>query len=75
MNWNNLIFGTYSQKEIATAVNNASWQAFRESMIGSSLRSRYARLHKYLSGQNHSAAAKIRVTNYVNALKRGGLID
>lgn len=73
MDWNKLIYGTYSQDEILVAVDNAEWQKLRKSLLGVPLATKYFELQQYVKKYN-SRAAKIRVTNYVNALKRGGLI-
>jgi hypothetical protein len=73
-NWSNLIFGSYGRQEIDDAVSDPDWQDVRMDMKGTSLESRYVVLNLYLDRERNSRKAKIRVTNYVNALKRGGMI-
>jgi len=75
MNWNRLIFGKLKMDEILEAVDNDEWQELRKSLKGESLSLRYRELEKYLEQHKYSKRAKIRVTNYVNALKRGGMIE
>ncbi len=74
LDWNALIFGTYSPQQIAWAVNDSHWQDVRISMVGEPPDVKYDTLVMYLDLQRHSERAKIQVTNYINALKRGGLI-
>ncbi len=74
LDWNHLIFGTYSPSQINWAVNDPNWQDVRISMIGEMLMTKYDILLRHLATQRYSDKAKIQVTNYVNALKRGGLI-
>lgn len=74
MNWNSLRFGIYSKQTVQDAVNDNAWQSFRVSLLGASLQTKYNRLHTYMKLHNYSERAKIQVTNYVNALARGGLI-
>lgn len=77
--WEHLIFGIYSIGEIIKAVDDTTWQKVKLSMRGLSLGEKRATLEKYVK-ENPSTqggvpwAVKVRVTNYVNALKRGGLI-
>jgi hypothetical protein len=75
LDWNKLTFGKYSMGEILVAVKNKEWQALRVSLKGKPLQERYDMLVAYLEKENYSLLAKIRVTNYVNALRRGGMIE
>jgi predicted RNA-binding Zn-ribbon protein involved in translation (DUF1610 family) len=72
--WSKLIFDSYNANEIAKAVDNEEWQKFREGLKGKTLDDKYSELQSYLRVHKQSKDAKIRVTNYVNALARGGLI-
>ena len=72
--WNSLIFGTYNAAQVQRAISESRWQEYRANMLGTSLRSKYIALKDWLEDSEYSDAAKIQVTNYVNALKRGGLI-
>lgn len=74
MNWNKLVSGKLKMDEILEAVDNDEWQELRKSLKGQPLTHRYEELETYLEKHNYSKKAKIRVTNYVNALKRGGMV-
>lgn len=69
-----LIFGQYNKYMILDAVNNYDWQVFRISLKGLSTESKVLKLKEWLKLNNNSHKAKVQVTNYVNALKRGGQI-
>lgn len=68
-----LIFGIYNMKAILKAVNNSKWQIFRKSLKGLSTETKLIQLKNWIRTHN-TEQDKIRVTNYVNALKRGGQI-
>lgn len=72
--WSALIFGRYDINAVLEAVADHDWQLLRLHMKGRSLAERKRSLEEYLCEQQHSQKAKIQVTNYVYALKRGGLI-
>lgn len=74
MNWNKLVSGKLKMDEILDAVDNDEWQELRKSLKGQPLTTRYEELETYLEKHSYSKKAKIRVTNYVNALKRGGMV-
>lgn len=74
LDWNTLIFGTYSPQQVAWAVACDEWQQVRLSMLGQPLEVKYDTLMMWLDLKGYCERAKIQVTNYVNALKRGGLI-
>lgn len=86
MDWKKLYFGKVTRSEVFRAVDNEEWQKVRLSMKGVSLTKKYEILSLYLkksveafeSGDistNEMRRAKIRITNYVTALSRGGLIE
>jgi hypothetical protein len=72
--WNSLVFGVYSLREIREYTCDTRWQRVRVNMLGRSLTYKWCELNIYLQQEAYSYEAKCRVTNYVNALKRGGLI-
>lgn len=72
--WKHLIFGSYSPFEIAQAVKDPYWQHLRQMMKGTMLKGKREILEIYLQDEDHSYESRIRVTNYVNALKRGGFV-
>lgn len=74
LNWEKLTFGKYSMGVILAAVKDKEWQSLRESLKGKSLEEKYASLEAYLKKYPKSELVKIRITNYVNALRRGGLV-
>jgi len=74
MNWNELTFGHYSMDIILKSVRDIPWQQVRVSMKGTSLEFKHTTLIAWLVKNNYSDQAKIQVTNYVNALRRGGLV-
>ena len=79
-NWSHLIFGTYSIKEVLQAVSDPVWQSIRISMLGEPLRRKMQILEDWLDIPDELTEVgspytkKVQVTNYVHALKRGGLI-
>jgi hypothetical protein len=74
MDWNKLIFDKYNIKTILQIVKNEDWQKIRKSMLKTSLEFKYKTLKHWLIYNDYSFDSKVQVTNYVNALKRGGLI-
>jgi hypothetical protein len=74
MNWNLLISGKLNKEEVLKLVKDDYWQSIRVGLKGTPLDYKYEKLINYLQECNFSYEAKVRVTNYVNALKRGGLV-
>lgn len=74
MNWDSLISGSYNRAQVHTAVDDPNWQKFRESLRGKSSPNKYVQLLEWLVKRDYTEKSKIQVTNYVNALRRGGLI-
>jgi len=83
--WQKLIFGSFSREEIRDAVQNGDWQMLRMSLMGTSMLTKYKALLEYLAiddwtdvpdavREYRAKVRRVQVTNYVNALKRGGLI-
>lgn len=72
MDWVKLIFGVYNRKQVLDAVDDTTWQNLRIRLKGTSMEYRYKALQHYL-GEEPEERKKIQVTNYVYALKRGGL--
>lgn len=73
-----MIFDVYSPDTVQACVADARWQAFRARLLGTSLLVKFERLDEYLTqaagDADELARRRCRVTNYVHALKRGGLI-
>ena len=74
MNWCKLYFGHVGKNEVAVAIADQQWQKVRLSMKGVSLQKKYDTLCEYLSIAPEDRMYQVRVTNYVTALSRGGLI-
>ena len=72
--YENLISGTYSQSDVFQAVNNMEWQTFRISLKGKSTNEKIKGLREWLVLNDNSHRSKIQVTNYIHALKRGGIL-
>lgn len=69
-----LIFGKYSSGQILEAVNDQEWQKLRKKLKGLGTKDKIKELRRYRQERGDSEKIKIQITNYVNALKRGGLI-
>lgn len=76
MDWSKLYFGKLDKQQTLKAVQNEEWQKVRRSMKGKSLEEKYSILSNYLleNEANDMMNVHIRITNYVTALSRGGLI-
>lgn len=79
VNWRRFIFGSYTVHEIICAVDSLRWQVVRREMKGEDLRFKYNCLVDYINDSKTGQGGvphdvKVQVTNYVFALKRGGLI-
>jgi len=74
LDWDSIHFGKLNKLEILQAVADADWQSVRVEMKGASLEVKFGMLKDWLSYCNYNRRSRIQVTNYINALKRGGLI-
>lgn len=74
MDWKKLYFGKVGKNEVLEYVKDPNWQLIRLSMKGTTLQFKYDTLCKYLEGRENDRAVQVRITNYVTALSRGGLI-
>lgn len=74
LDWSKLHFGEITREEIEQYVNDEKWQEFRESLKGLNNPQKYEKLKQWLEQNNNSRKAQVQVTNYVNALLRGGQI-
>jgi hypothetical protein len=78
LDWDALVV-PLTHDEIMEAVRDAAWQRLRVSLKGETLETRYKRLttwvedHKWPTCETRRRAV-VQVANYVNALKRGGMI-
>lgn len=85
LDWRSLYYGHVSPQEVAQAVKDPKWQALRRAMKGKSLETKYIMLKYYRAAMLTQMNAgridadewrmvEVRITNYVTALSRGGLI-
>ena len=63
-----------TKNEIRNAVHDTKWQAFRKSLKGLPTDTKLDKLYAYLYQHQTSYNAHIQVQNYINALKRGGIL-
>lgn len=74
LDWDKIHCGSITRKEIADSVPEPEWQLLRVRLKGTSLEVKYELLRDWLEINNNSRTAQVQVTNYINALKRGGLV-
>ena len=60
--------------KIQEAVKDSSWQLFRETLHNVPLIARLKKLNNWKTQHKNSEKSTIQVTNYINALKRAGMI-
>jgi hypothetical protein len=73
--WSKLHSGRITWYEIIRAIEDPTWQYARVSMKGKSMTTKWNLCRDYLKVKGpEDELAKIAVTNYVNALKRAGLV-
>ena len=56
------------------SVKDENWQVIRKSMLKTTLEFKYETLQKWLETNKYSEKSKVQTQNYVQALRRGGLI-
>ncbi len=81
LDWHKLYFGHVSPEEVREAVKDEQWQQIRISMKNTSTEAKYKTLQAYLEfkeamlvDEHEMRLTKVRITNYVTALSRGGII-
>lgn len=85
LDWRKLYFGRVSKSEVQRAITQPAWQGLREHLKGESLEEKYYTLLTYLALKTEDynrgliddeelRNVHVRITNYVTALSRGGLI-
>jgi hypothetical protein len=62
-----------SREEITTHIKQSTWQNFRPTLYGLSTREKLAALRKF-KASHKGRWVDVVVHNYINALKRGGLL-
>jgi hypothetical protein len=74
LDWRLLDSGSYSLKEVKEAIDDENWQKYRRALKGKTLHEKWLALKLWLNKHNNSRKAKIQVANYVNALRRAGMV-
>ena len=74
LNWSALDYSPLTRAEISEDVLEPEWQDLRRRMLLTRLIVRYAALQQWLKEHDYTRKSQVQVTNYVNALKRGGII-
>ena len=74
LDWLNLHAGHISSDEIKAAIKIKGWQIFRKSLKGKSLEEKYTLLEALHNRYPKNRLVQVAITNYINALKRAGLI-
>jgi len=74
LDWNSIHAGKITQQEILRYCQGTGWQALRRMLKNTTLEEKFRKLKEWLSLHSNSRAAQVQVTNYINALKRGGMI-
>lgn len=75
LDWSSIHSGPVTQEEIEQFCNDPKWQELRDSLEGVPLEEKFKQLKEWLRSHGNSRAAQVQVTNYVNALSRGGLVS
>jgi len=57
------------------SVKDENWQVTRKSMLKTSLEFKYETLQKWVEKNKYSQKSKVQTQNYVQALRRSGLIE
>lgn len=78
LDWNSLVLPVHpSHQEIANCVyfhgEQDGWQVLRLHLKGHTMLYRYKALKNWLDQNNNSRVSQVQVSNYVLALKRGGM--
>jgi hypothetical protein len=73
LDWNSLVV-PITQDEIRGHVVDPTWQSLRIQMKYCALDIRFDTLKGWLALNKNSRASQVQVANYVNALKRGGMV-
>jgi len=76
LNWSKFKFFDWIPTVIRLqSVKDDDWQIVRKSMLKTSLEFKYTVLQKWLERNKYSEKSKIQTQNYMQALRRSGLIE
>lgn len=67
-------WGPLTRKEITEAVKDPEWQVIRRSLHGRSIKERLFVIYCWANLSVSTRKHKVQALNYLNALKRGGLL-
>jgi hypothetical protein len=73
INWKELVVPT-TREEINRYVKDPEWRSLRERLVSVVLVTKYATLQEWLREHDYNRKSQVQVSNYINALKRGGMI-
>jgi len=75
-NWSKFKFFDWIPSVIRLqSVKDDDWQIVRKSMLKTSLEFKYTVLQKWLKRNKYSEKSKVQTQNYMQALRRSGLIE
>ena len=75
LDWKSIHCGTISKEEIKQFCTQPDWQDLRLELKNKSLEEKFKALKSWLEKHNRSRASQVQVTNYINALARGGMVS
>lgn len=75
LDWKSIHCGTITKEEIMRYVSQPEWQDVRIELKGKTLEEKFNTLKDWLKKHKNSRAAQVQVTNYINALARGGMVS
>ena len=73
-NWSTLDYSPLTRAEISEDVLEPEWQDLRRRMLLTRLVVRFKVLKRWLEMHEYSRASQVQVSNYIAALRRGGMI-
>lgn len=76
LDWSEFSFFDWIPKVIRLqSVRDDDWQITRKSMLGTTLKFKFETLKNWLEQNNNSEKSQVQTQNYVQALRRSGLIE
>lgn len=76
LDWSEFSFFDWIPKVIRLqSVRDDDWQITRKSMLGTTLEFKFETLKNWLEQNNNSEKSQVQTQNYVQALRRSGLIE
>ena len=76
LNWSDFKFFDWIPTVIRLqSVKDEDWQQVRKSMLRTTLKFKFDTLHNWLEKNDYSEKSKVQAQNYMQALRRSGLIE